>query len=86
MEECTTIQKLRKPKILNMSIFDWITSLLGAILVGYFMGLKTTVSWLLFIFLWIILGVITHWLFGVNTQFGFYLGLNPKPDRKGPCT
>lgn len=79
MEKCTTIQRLRKPKILDMSIFDWVTSLLGAFLIGKFFGVK---NWLLFIFAWIAFGVFAHWYFGINSMFGYYLGINEKPIRK----
>ena len=79
MERCTTIQALRKPKLFDMSIFDWATSLLGAFLIGKFLGIK---NWLLFILGWIAFGVGTHWIFGIDTMFGYYLGINEKPIRK----
>ena len=81
MEPCTPLQALRKPKILNMSIFDWVTSLLGAGLFGWWLGLKGF-QWLWFLLAWVVFGVVTHIAFGVNTMFGYYLGLNPKPERK----
>jgi hypothetical protein len=62
-----------------MSIFDWVTSLLGAFLIGKFFGVK---NWLLFIFAWIAFGVFAHWYFGINSMFGYYLGINEKPIRK----
>ena len=79
MEKCSTIQSLRKPKILDMSIFDWVTSLLGAFLIGKLFGVS---NWLLFIFGWIAFGIFAHLYFGINTMFGYYLGLNEKPVRK----
>ena len=79
--DCTPLQRLRKPKILNMSIFDWVTSLLGAGLVGWWLGLKG-LQWVWFLVFWVVLGVVSHLAFGVNTMFGYYLGLNPKPERK----
>ena len=81
MEPCTPLQTLRKPKILNMSIFDWVTSLLGAGLVGWWLGLKG-LQWVWFLVAWIAFGVLTHYAFGINTMFGYYLGLNPVPERK----
>jgi hypothetical protein len=68
-----------------MSIFDWLASLLGAALVGYFVGIKSALKWLLFILFWILLGVAAHAAFGIPTMFGYYLGLNQKPDRKKVC-
>jgi hypothetical protein len=76
----TTIEALRKPKILDMSIFDWVTSLLGAWLVGVFFRVRGWM-WPPFLLFWVFLGVFTHLAFGVNTMLGYYLGLNPKPQR-----
>ena len=83
MERCTTIQRLRKPKVLNMSIFDWVTSLLGAYLVGRFLfGIQKAGTWALFVVGWILFGIITHSIFGVPTMLGYYLWLNAIPERK----
>jgi hypothetical protein len=79
---CSWIQTLRKPKILDMSIFDWVTSLLGAALLGYFLKLRGYFNWTLFLAGWTLTGVAAHAAFGVNTMFGYYLGINPKPIRK----
>jgi hypothetical protein len=65
-----------------MSIFDWVTSLLGAALLGYFLRLRGYVNWIVFLSGWTLTGVAIHAAFGVNTMFGYYLGLNPKPVRK----
>lgn len=76
------IDKLRGPKIFHMSIFDWVTSLLGAWLIGRFLlGLTDVGTWALFLLLWIALGVFVHWIFGVNTMFGYYLGISARPIR-----
>ena len=64
-----------------MSIFDWVTSLLGAILVGRYFGITGYLKWLLFFIIWTLGGVAIHYAFGVNTMFGHYLGLNPVPVR-----
>lgn len=83
VETCSTIQRLRKPKILNMSIFDWVTSLLAAFLIGFYgFHLKGVKNWAIFIAAWIVFGILTHWVFGVNTMLGYYLGINPIPQRK----
>ena len=81
--ECTSLQRLRKPKIFDMSIFDWITSLLAAWLLGRWLGIHG-LQWISFLLIWILFGVATHYAFGVHTMLGYYLGLNPKPDRT-PC-
>lgn len=85
MSDCTTLDKLRGPKILDMSIFDWATSLAAAALVGWLFGFEGVVQWVLFIVVWVIFGVATHYAFGVNTMLGYYLGLNEKPSRNKRC-
>ncbi len=82
MKECTTIQRLRKPKILDMSIFDWVTSLLVAAILAYYIGIHGYLKLTLFFIAWTLTGVLIHGELGVNTMFGYYLGLNPKPKRE----
>ena len=82
MEKCSTLQRLRKPKIADMSIFDWITSLLGAFILGKFIGIDSPSAWVLFILGWTLFGILAHWYFGISTMLGFYLGINQKPIRK----
>jgi hypothetical protein len=73
---------LRKPKILNMSIFDWIATLLGGYLLAiYFFEFKDSESIIIFEIIFIIFGIIIHKLFGINTMLGYYLGINDKPIR-----
>jgi hypothetical protein len=81
--ECSIIDKIRGPKIAKMSIFDWVTSLLGAWIVGkYILRLSGSIYWLLWIILWIIFGVVAHVMTKVPTMLGFYLGLNEIPIQK----
>jgi len=68
-----------------MSVFDWVTSLLGAALIGWLLKLRGGVQWVLFILAWVAFGVATHYAFGVDTMFGYYLGLNKKPLRNKHC-
>jgi len=82
--DCSLIEKLRSPKILDMSAFDWITSLMGAVLVGKWIQTK---DWFAFILAWIAFGVVAHLIFGVDSMFGYYIGVNKKPvrDPKRKC-
>lgn len=75
------LKTLREPKILGMSIFDWITSLLGAYIIGRWFHFRTRQQWVSWIILWIVLGVFVHAIFGINTMLGYYMGLNPRPLR-----
>ena len=73
------IETLRGPKILNMSIFDWVVSLVIAAMVGNWLGIK---QWPLFLLAWVLFGIWVHWLFDIKTMLGYYVGLNEKPERK----
>jgi hypothetical protein len=76
------MDQLRKPKIFNMSIFDWVTALLGGYLIAiYIFNIKDFEYIILVEFGFILFGIIVHKLFGVDTMLGYYLGINPKPFR-----
>ena len=78
----STIDQLRQYRIAEMAIFDWVTSLLGAIIIGYYLlKLRSIIHWIVWIIIWILFGIIVHLLFGVDTMLGYYLGINKKPIR-----
>ena len=87
----STLETLRKPKILGMSFFDWAVSLAIAGLIGVFVlrlppptqGIASVAVWVVWFFLWTVFGVLVHLAFGIHTMLGYYLGLNPMPER-GP--
>lgn len=85
MSSCSFIDKLRGPKILDMSIFDWVASLLGAAIVGYLLKLDSPLKWIVFVLGWVSFGTLVHYVFDVPTMFGYYLGLNKKPLRNSKC-
>ena len=68
-----------------MSIFDWVASLMGAAIVGYLLGIHEPITWVLFVLGWIGFGVVTHYVLGVDTMLGYYMGLNPRPIRRHIC-
>jgi hypothetical protein len=74
------LAQLRKPKILDMSIFDWVTSLLGAFWLSYVFDIKWSMMFAFLLF-WIAFGVAVHAYFNIPTMFGYYLGINEKPLR-----
>jgi hypothetical protein len=76
------INSLRAYRVAGMSVFDWLASLLGAALIGYYLfHLGSALSWVAFIFAWTVLGVLVHLAIGVPTMLGYYLGLNDRPPR-----
>jgi hypothetical protein len=82
IKECTWVDYVRKPKIFGMPLFDWIASLLVAVLFGvYVFHIQGYVMWVVFIIAWTGVGVLVHYMFGVDTMLGYYLGLNPVPKR-----
>ena len=82
-DQCGVLDIVRKPKIFDMSIFDWVTSLLGAWIVGRFLlHISGVAMWIFFILLWVMFGVLVHWVLGVDTMLGYYLGISNKPQRK----
>jgi len=77
-----SVEKLREPKVGDMSIFDWTTSLLIAFIVGrYILNLQSKKDWSIWIIVWILIGVFVHKVLGIDTMLGYYLSLNPKPVR-----
>lgn len=83
MNDCSLLDRLREPKIFDMSMFDWFSSLFGAYLIGkYFLNLTSIFSYCIWMVVWTFFGVYIHYLLGINTMLGYYLGVNPKPIRK----
>jgi len=85
MTKCSFIEIIRGPKILDMSIFDWLVSIAIAVLVGRWVGIKTSIEMGLFALIWVLFGVIMHAAFGINTMLGYYFGVCDKPIRKSGC-
>ena len=79
---CNIIDKLRGPKVLNMSIFDWVATFLVAVILSLVLHSITKINYLILIILLfsslIILGVVIHKALGIPTMFNYYLGLNNK--------
>ena len=87
---CSWIELIRQPKIFNMAIFDWASTLLASFIIAKLLFRildinKYKVSFILFYFyvtiLLLILGIFLHIFFDVNTMLGYYLGISKKPKR-----
>lgn len=70
----TFIEKLRGPKIFKMAMFDWAATLIGILVVVAMTNLD---FWLVSLGV-VSLGVVAHKIFNVDTQFGYYIGVNPQ--------
>ena len=56
---CTSLEWLRSPKIFDMSIFDWLISLVAAFYIAYIFKIKMYYM-IPFLFSWILFGVSVH--------------------------
>ena len=72
------LKTLREPKLLNMSIFDFVATFVIAIILNKFVLPKQNV-FLIFILL-VILGIIIHMQFNIPTMMNYYLGINSYED------
>lgn len=78
------ISNLRKYKILKMAIFDWVATFFGALIINILLnkytniykGYNEMVSYLITLIILVILGIIVHYVLGVNTRLGCYLRIN----------
>ena len=80
MEQCTALDVVRKYKIVDMAVFDWAATLLGAYLVNYFYLPKMKYWKVALVF--VLLGIVVHKMMGINTMLNYYLGLSGMPIRK----
>lgn len=75
----SVISQLRSYRFLEMAIFDWVATALGAFLIQRYW--LTNVSFLPIFFGFTILGIFIHYLLAIPTMFNYYLGLSEKPQR-----
>ena len=94
-DNCSTLDKLRSPKIAGMAAFDWAATLFAAFL------LSLAISWLMnrfgltnneSIFDWkvflltflvlIVVAILTHKAMDIDTMLNYYLGISDYPIRK----
>ena len=82
------IDELRKPKIPltgGMVLFDWIMTILGALLITYtfhrpnLMIEEDLTAFLYSLMILIILSIVLHYLLDIPTVSNYYLGLSKNP-------
>ena len=71
------VDKLRRPKIFGMAIFDWALTVVGILIILAIFSLQGLAAILASVGI-VAAGVATHKFLEVDTQFGYYLGLNPR--------
>lgn len=63
-----------------MKIIDWLTFFMGSGLIGALVfKLKGAQAWAIFLLAWTFILVYVHRILGIQTQVGYYLGLNKDP-------
>ena len=66
------IEKLREPRIFGMAIFDLFSAIVGTALIFKYLGHSYMLG-----ALWAVpIGILSHWLFNINTSLNGRLGLN----------
>ncbi len=77
------IEELRKPKILDMAIFDWIMSILLTLYISYKYNNDKydNIIFIKSLIIMVVIAVSTHYIFGIDTKFNYYLGISNNPKR-----
>jgi hypothetical protein len=77
------IEKLRKPKIFDMALFDWVMTILLTLYISYKINNNKydNVIFIKSLIIMIIFAVSIHYIFDIDTKFNYYLGLNDNPKR-----
>jgi hypothetical protein len=93
MNNCTLIEILRTYQVFGLAIFDWTLTYISAYFIAYivftilkyFKVIRSTKSnsrMLIFSTFITLVGsaIYIHYLFGIHTMLGYYLGLNDYPN------
>lgn len=86
-----SLDNLRSYKIFNMAVFDLIATIISAIVLQNYMWFhpveptkhRNVFQYIVLMFIIIItfigLGIISHWLFGIQSALSAYIGINEMP-------
>lgn len=69
------IETLRAPKLFGFVLFDWISTIIGALLLAKYLGYD---FWIVLIIL-LIISIYLHWYFDTPTLTNYYLGISKNP-------
>ena len=75
---------LRYPKLFDMALFDWVSGFIVIFFINnyiqkYYKYKNRNLLDLIFVIIYTISGVVTHYYFKIDTKFGYYLNLNKDP-------
>lgn len=84
-----SIEKLREPKVFDMAIFDWAATAVGAGIIAagthrFFNSVSFLVYFIIIFIILVVIGQCIHKILGIDTMFGYYLGICNKPLRGTP--
>jgi len=71
----TTLEYLRSYRIAHMAVFDWMATIISAYLLATLMGY----SFIITLFILLLISIPLHIIFGIHTYTNYYLGLDEKP-------
>ena len=80
--KCNFIDYVRKPKFVNISVFDVVATFAVAVLIGYLVNKKHPfkihlwINIIIIFLLLIILAIIVHKIFKIPTMLNYYIGIN----------
>lgn len=72
----SVVTELRKYRLFDMAVFDWVATLIGALLISRALGTNIAATMMTMI----ILAIVVHAALGIPTMFNAYLGLAKKED------
>lgn len=71
----STINYLRSFRIANMAIFDWVATILGALVVSIYFNY----SFIIILLVLLLVSIGLHLIFNVKTYTNYYLGFDNEP-------
>ena len=77
LKQINIIDILRGPKLFEFVIFDWISTLLGALILAKLFDF----NYLILLIILLIISIYLHIEFEIPTMTNYYLGLSDMPNR-----
>ncbi len=69
------IEKLREPKVFGFVLFDWISTILGALIIANYLQYNFMATLIVLL----VISIYLHWYFDVPTLTNYYLGISKNP-------
>ncbi len=69
------IESLRGPKLFGFVLFDWISTIIGALLLANYLKY----DFLIVLIVLLVISIYLHWYFDTPTLTNYYLGISKNP-------